>query len=225
MTFTRRTRTVTCTAMLVGICSHALAEDVQRPEPRNGVSISGFGAYFFGDAQSGPQTLLSETRYQDTFGTGAGLRFEGFHDFGPVLRGHIGFVYTRWPGKTFTGGEFPAGASFEEFSLAGLYVGAKIRFLEDARIHPFLLANLGVVRLSSVNVTAGGVTSPYWGSTYKDYLELGPGLGYSFTRQVAVYLDFRLALFGAPKSENPPVSDATGGSYLTVNIGLDLCLF
>jgi hypothetical protein len=219
---------VTFSIMMVGIAPRSFAADVRQPGndrvQKNGVSVSAFTAPFIG-GDSGPETLLSPTYYQDTFGTGTGVHLEGFHDFGPMLRGQLGYVYTRWPGKNFTGGEFPAGASFSDFSLTGLYVGLKVRFLEDSRIHPFVLGNLGVVRLSSVDVNVGGVTSPYWGQTYRDYIELGTGLEYRFTREVAVYVDLRLESFGKPKSENPPISDATGGSSLTGSIGLDLYLF
>ena len=39
---------------------------------------------FFGGSQSGPETLVSDTNYQDTFETGYGWRLEGFYEWTPA---------------------------------------------------------------------------------------------------------------------------------------------
>jgi len=171
---------------------------------------------------SGPTTPLSDTYYSDTFDTGFGGRLELFYDWNANLRGQIGVVHNRWSGKFFTGGEFPDGAQFDDFSLTGLYIGLKVRFREAARLRPFILGNLGIVKLSSVKVTVNGNEIPYWSDTMRDYLDLGAGLEYQLTERAAVFFDVRLEVFGKPDSENWPIAEATGGDSLPITIGLDM---
>jgi len=176
---------------------------------------------FIGGA-SGPTTLLSETDYADTFDTGYGGRLELFYDWNPSLRGQLGIVHNRWGGKSFTGGEFPVGAQFDDFRLTGFYIGVKYRFREASRLRPFVLGNLGVARLSSVKVTDRGSEIPYWGDTIRDYFNLGGGLEYRVTKRSAIYLDVRLEAFGKPDSENYPIAEATGGQSLPITVGFDI---
>jgi hypothetical protein len=183
-----------------------------------------FGSQFFGGGQAGPETLLSPTHYQDAFDTGMGGRFEVFKDFNAVLRAEVGIAYTAWSGKNFTGGEFPSGAKFGDFNLPAFYVGAKAHVFGSETLRPYVVANLGAARPSKVSITTGGVTQPYWSATWTSYLDMGAGVEYHVSRVTALTFDSRLQLFGKPKSANPPISDATGGSAWLFSLGLDIAL-
>jgi hypothetical protein len=174
-----------------------------------------------GGGDSGPETPLSTTKYKDTFDMGWGGRVEGFYDWTPTLRGQVGIVHNRWKGKHFTGGEFPNGADFGDFNLTALYIGLKYRFLPASRLRPYILGNIGVASLSSVDVTFNGSTRSYWSQTYRDYLDIGTGVEYRLTDHIGVYLDVRLEVFGKPNSDLGYIADATGGHSLPVTIGLD----
>lgn len=186
-----------------------------------GFAVSVFGSRFIG-GDSGPTTPVSDTSYGDTFDTGLGMRAEVHKDFGSGWRGQAGLVYSSWGGRQFTGGEFPGGAEFGDFSLAGPYIGGTV-FLRDAAagLRPYCLGNLGLVRLSGLDVVSAGSAVPYWSATWKDYLELGCGLARPFGTATALTFDLRLQAFGKPRSENFPVAEATGGQSLLFSIGVD----
>ena len=192
-----------------------------REVKKYGISAAVAIVPFFGGSQSGPETLISDTNYQDTFETGHGLRLEGFYEWTPTRRAILGFIHNQWDGRFFRGGAFPNGAQFDDFSLTGVYIGLKLRFRQDSRLRPCFLVNFGIVRLSSLDVTVNGSEIPYWDSTYREYLDLGAGIEYDLTDNVVFFLDARLELFGKPDSANPPISDATGASAFPITFGID----
>ncbi len=169
---------------------------------------------------SGPETPLSATKYNDTFDSGFGLRLELFRDWNPSLRLCLGGVWNGWNGKSFTGGEFPGGAEFGDFYIAGLYAGGRIAFFRGSRLRPYILGNLGVVYMPSVDVTTGGKKIPYWGEFLRDFLELGAGAEYSLSDRAFVFADVRFTAFGAPRGQNYPISEATGGQCVPISLGL-----
>ncbi len=198
----------------------ALAEEAARSTPSYGVAVGGFVSQFVG-GESGPETLLSDTGYNDTFDTGGGLRLEMFREFSEGMRGQIGLVYARWSGKFFTGGEFPAGAQFDDFSLYGAYLGGTVLMGGPTQgFRPYILGNLGLVHLSSLTVESGGTTVAYWSGNWRDYLELGVGLARKMG-DGRLTLDLRLQAFGKPKSANYPIAEATGGQSLLFGIGYE----
>ncbi len=204
------------------VASHAWPAETAH-ETSLGISVGLFGSQFIG-GDSGPETLVSPTHYNGTFGTGVGGRVELFKDFNPTWRGQIGVVHTRWSGKNFSGGEFPSGAKLGKFNLTAIYAGAKAHVFETKTLQPYVVGNLGAARLPSVSITTGGMTQPYWSSSWTSYLELGAGVGYPLSSATVLTSDLRLQLFGAPKSANHPISDATGGSALLFSVGLDFNL-
>ncbi len=175
----------------------------------------------WGGGDSGPETPISATKYKDTFDSGWGGRMEGFHDWTQNVRGQVGIVSNRWKGKHLTGGEFPSGADFGDFNLTALYIGLKYRFLNYSSLRPYIVGNIGVANLSSVDVTFNGSTRAYWSQTYRDYLDMGAGVEYRLTDRVGVYFDFRLAFFGKPNSVMGFIAAATGGHNLPATFGLD----
>jgi hypothetical protein len=184
-----------------------------------GIAAGAFVSQFIG-GMSGPETPLSATRYYDTFDTGAGLRLEVFREFPEAWRGQLGLVYSRWPGQFFTGGEFPSGAQFDDFSLAGAYIGGTYRMRRREGYEPYFLGNFGLVYLSSLTVTSAGSTIPYWSGNWRDYLELGVGVARR-AGAGSLTLDLRLQLFGKPKSENWPIAEATGGQSVLLGLGYE----
>jgi len=88
----------------------------------------------------------------------------------------------------------------------------------------YLVGDLGAARLPNLSVTTGGVSEPYWSASWTSYLEMGTGVEYLISRQTALTFDLRLQVFGAPKSANPPISDATAGTALLFQVGLDFSL-
>jgi hypothetical protein len=210
---------------IVGLSRLSLAAE-ESPNDTPEVKKYGIGAAvaivsFSGGSQSGPQTPLSDTNYQDTFETGHGLRLEGFYEWTPGISVILGLIHDEWDGKFFRGGEFPNGAQFDDFSLTGVYIGLKRRFKRDSRFRPFLVGNFGIVRLSSINVTVNGSEIPYWDSRLRDYLDLGVGIESDLTDNVAFFMDVRLVVFGRPESVNPPISLATGATPLQITFGID----
>lgn len=185
----------------------------ENPPAQYGVAVGGFVSSFVG-GMSGPSTLVSDTRYGDTFGTGGGARFEVYRKSAAGWRGQAGFVHSRWPGRLFTGGEFPNGAQFQAFSLSGIYVGGRIDGEAHGPFSAYALGNLGLVRLSGLQVTSGGQTVPYWAGNWRDYLEVGVGVSWAAGPRSALAADVRLQAFGAPRSANFPVGEATGGQSL-----------
>ena len=184
-----------------------------------GISLAVAAVPFIG-GDSGPTTLISETNYKDTFDTGYGARAELFYDLSRGWRFCLGGVYNRWEGQFFQGGEFPQGAQFDDFSLAGLYAGAKYRFNRAKSWRPYVLGNFGIVSLSEVTVTVNGSKQPYWYQTYRDYLDLGVGIEYGLTPRFALYADVRLSFFGKPNSANGIIAEATGGQTLPISFGV-----
>lgn len=199
----------------------AWADEVPPAAPRYGISIGAFVSTFSGGGQSGPQTPLSDTLYSDTFNTGGGFRIEGYKDFGAGWRGQVGLVHSQWSGKYFVGGEFPAGAQFGDFSLSGIYVGGRYSWALASAWSPYVVGNLGIVNLSSLTVETGGTTLPYWSGNWSDYLEMGAGVAWKLDDHQALTADLRLQVFGAPKSANYPIAEATGGTALMINVGYE----
>jgi len=185
-----------------------------------GVAAVAFLSSFIG-GESGPETPLSDTAYSDTFQTGGGARVEGYRDFGSGWRAQVGLVHARWRGAYFVGGEFPSGAQFGDFSLTGIYVGGRIASDRTSGLVPYVLGNLGLVRLSSLSVQSGGATIPYWSDTWRDYLELGAGVAWPLRGASAITVDVRLQAFGKPTSVNFPIAEATGGQTLLLNVGYE----
>ena len=178
---------------------------------------------------SGPETPLSATRYYDTFDIGYGLRCEGYYDWSSHLRIVMGGVHNQWEGKYFAGGEFPNGVQFGDFSLTGGYIGARLCFLPASKLRPYLLSNIGIVNLSSVDVRTDSGTMPYWEDTWRDYFDIGVGAEYQINDRACVYLDVRLEAFGKPDSAQPniatagefTIADATGGQCLPICLGVN----
>jgi hypothetical protein len=212
--------------VVIGFCltgySFAVDEPVSgmQQTSKYGISLALAVVPFVG-GDSGPTTPISATDYKDTFDTGYGGRIEIFYDLVNGWRFYLGGVYNKWEGQFFQGGEFPNGAKFDDFSMAGFYIGVKYRFNREARIRPYLLGNLGLVSLSSVDVTVNGNKIPYWDQTYRDYLDLGAGIEYGLTNKVTLFLDIRLEAFGKPDSANFPIAEATGGQTLPITFGID----
>lgn len=152
------------TSHRAAVCSMVCAVLVGGPALAQAPSSYGFaaGAFLlqFVGGMSGPETPISATRYSDTFDTGAGVRLEAFRDLSDGWRGQVGIVYAQWSGRSFTGGEFPAGAQFGDFSLAGPYLGLRYSMAREPDYVPYLLGNFGLVYLSSLNVASGGNTVP-----------------------------------------------------------------
>lgn len=73
--------------------------------------------------ESGPETLISDTKYYDTFDTGYGGRFR-----------------------------------------------------RQSKMRPYFLGSLGIVNLSSIDVTVDGEKMANWNQTVRDYLEMGVGI-------------------------------------------------
>jgi hypothetical protein len=210
---------------IVALCAsfHAAsvwADEVPTQPPAYGIAAGAFLSRFIG-GDSGPETPLSDTAYGDTFQTGGGARIEGYRDFGSGWRGQIGLVHAQWRGKYFVGGEFPAGAQFGDFSLNGIYLGGRIAADSASGLQPYVLGNLGLVRLSSLSVQSGGATIPYWSDTWRNYLELGVGVAWKLRGNGAVTADVRLQAFGKPTSLNFPIAEATGGQSLLLNVGYE----
>ena len=193
----------------------SFAEDA----PRYGFAAGAFASSFIG-GDSGPVTPLSETRYSDTFNTGFGLRLEAYRDFQSGWRGQVGLVYASWGGRHFAGGEFPAGAQFGDFSLAGIYLGGRFTFGQGESFTPFVLGNLGLVYLSELSVVSGGTTIPYWSGNWRDYIELGAGVA-KRTSGGTWTLDVRLQTFGAPEPATWPIGAATAGTSLMFGVGYE----
>lgn len=208
--------------LCAALCATAIGADVPSPQASvYGVTIGGFLSRFFGESQSGPETPLSNTRYQDTFETGGGFRLEGYRAVDPNLRLQVGLVHSRWSGRTFVGGEFPSGARFSDFSLNGLYIGGRYAASLDSAWAPYVLGNFGLVHLSSVTVDVGGTTSPYWTGNWRDYLEVGAGVSRRIGERQAMTVDVRLQVFGAPKPARYPIAAATGAVALMLNLGYE----
>lgn len=172
----------------------------------------------FGEA--GPETPLSDTKYGDAFETGAGVRLEFFQDMYKNLRLGLGGVYNSFGGKRFTGGEFPKGADFEDFSFYAVYFGGRIAFDTGTRLRPYILGNLGITYMKSVDVTVGGQTRSYWGESGSDFFELGAGADFPVSDRAFIFADIRFQAFGSPKCENYPIAEATGGQSLPVSMGI-----
>jgi hypothetical protein len=197
----------------------ALAADGLQPASRYGFTAGAFVSQFIG-GDSGPVTPLSETQYPDTFSSGGGLRLEAYQNYESGWRGQIGLVYASWSGKFFTGGEFPAGAQFGDFSLYGIYVGGRYPFGRADGFQPYVLGNFGVVNLSSLTVVSGGTTIPYWTGNWRDYLELGAGVARR-AGSGTVTLDVRMQMFGAPQPATYPIAAATGGVSILFGVGYE----
>lgn len=194
----------------------ALAQEPAAPRSPYGIAAGVFATSML-RGNAGTTTGLSEVNYEDAFGTGAGLRLEGFREFTSEARGQIGLVYVRWPGKSFTGGAFPAGAQYDDFSVAGPYIGGRATYGSFGGFEPYLLANVGAVYLSSLTVQSGGATIPYWASSWKEYFEAGIGVARK-TGSGTLTFDIRLTNFGAPKAVDPAIAEAT--SVLSVYLGV-----
>ena len=188
--------------------------------PRYGFAAGAFASSFIG-GDSGPVTPLSETVYSDTFSTGFGLRLEAYRDFDSGWRGQVGLVYAGWGGEQFTGGEFPAGAQFGDFSLAGVYIGGRYSFGQGEGFRPYVLGNLGLVYLSELSVVSGGATIPYWSGNWRDYIELGAGVAKRTGGSGTITLDVRLQTFGAPEAATWPIGAATAGTSLLFGVGYE----
>ena len=205
-----------------GSCPEASAQGPPAASAgRFGLSLSAAVVPFLG-GDSGPETPISQTNYYDTFDTGWGGRLEVFYDWTAMLRVHLGVVHNEWSGKYFTGGEFPQGAQFGDLDLTAFYIGCKVRFAEGSRLRPYLLGNLGVVQVSSVDITTGGNTLPYWSSTTTSFLDLGAGIEYTFSKHVAAFIDVRVEIFGTPDSAMGFMAEGTGSDSLPVSIGIDI---
>jgi hypothetical protein len=197
----------------------ALAADEAPPASRYGFAAGVFASQFIaGDA--GPVTLVSETLYADTFDTGFGLRLEGYRNFDSGWRGQIGLVYSQWSGRFFTGGEFPAGAQFGDFSLYGIYIGGRSPVRRAEGFQPYFLGNLGLVHLSELTVVSGGTAVPYWTGNWRDYLELGAGVARR-TGSGVITLDVRLQIFGPPEPATWPLAAATAGTTILIGMGYE----
>jgi hypothetical protein len=209
-------------AALAGIVSALLAatQSLAEDAPRYGFAAGAFAAQFIG-GDSGLVTPLSETLYSDTFGTGFGLRLEAYRNFDSGWRGQVGLVYASWGGEFFTGGEFPAGAQFGDFSLSGIYVGGRVALGDAEGFQPYLLGNLGLVYLSELSVVSGGVTIPYWSGNWRDYIELGAGVAKRTGGGGTITLDVRLQTFGAPEPATWPIGAATAGTSLLFGLGYE----
>lgn len=196
-----------------------LAAPLQAADVAHGYAAGVFLSQFVG-GDSGPVTPLSETTYADTFNTGLGLRLEAYRRYESGWRGQVGLLYAAWSGKFFTGGEFPAGAQFGDFSLAGFYLGGRMDFGDGTGYQPYVLGNLGLVYLSSLSVVSGGTSIPYWSARWRDIIEIGAGVakatgGGKFT------VDLRMQTFGKPEPATWPVAAATAGTSLLLNVGYD----
>jgi hypothetical protein len=196
------------------------ADEVSSQEPKYGISAGAFLSSMVACC-SGPETPLSRTTYSDTFDSGSGVRIEVYRNYSRVWRGQVGLVHTRWPGKYFVGGEFPAGAQFGDFSLSGIYVGGRVASSRVSGIRPYANGNLGIVRMSSLSVESGGTTIPYWSDNWTSYAEVGAGVAWQYDHGRALTVDLRLQLFGAPESANYPIAEATGGGSLLLGVGYE----
>jgi len=217
---TRHLARTFCILCLLVCAAPAPAQGPAPPSRTYGFAVGAFAASFFGGNSDSTDPSLPQTDYSDTFGTGAGLRLEAFRNFTSEARGQIGLVYTKWPGKSFTGGAFPAGATYGDFSLLGPYLGGRATFGGWSGFVPYLVVNLGAVYLSSIDVQSGGVTMPYWTGRWREYMEVGVGI-VRRTGNGALTFDVRLQDFGKPSPNNPAISGSSAGISLLFGVGYE----
>jgi hypothetical protein len=197
----------------------AFAADEPQAASRYGFTAGVLVSQFMvGDA--GPVTLVSEMPYADTFGTGVGLRLEGYRDYDSGWRAQVGLVYEGWSGKYFAGGEFPAGVQFGDFSVYGIYAGVRYLMGRADGYQPYIVGNLGAVYLSPLSVVTGGTTIPYWTGNWGNYFELGAGVSRR-AGNGAITLDLRLQIIGAPDPATWPTTAATNSSSFLFSVGYD----
>ena len=209
-----------CILCLLVCAAPAPAQDPAPPNRTYGFAVGAFASTFIGGNSASTDPSLPRTEYSDTFGTGAGLRLEAFRNFSSEARGQIGLVYTKWPGQSFAGGAFPAGATYGDFSLLGPYLGGRATFGSWSEYVPYVVINLGAVYLSSMNVQSGGVTMPYWTGRWREYAEVGIGIARK-TGSGTLTFDVRLQDFGKPSSNNPSITGSSTGISLLLGVGYE----
>ena len=193
-----------------------LATSVSNAGGTGGVSLSGgFTPIGVGDAGSG----AFAPAYNDAFDIGWIGRIEPFYDFTPLIRGQFGVAYNKWGGKTYNA------VRFEDLAITTFYLGIKIRFLPNSSVRPYVVADIGAARLSSVDVVGlrgPGVQSEYWSSTTTAFLDIGGGVEFRVAPKVSFFFDLRAQGTGAPSSGDPPFSDADGIGSLPVTAGVNI---
>ncbi len=205
----------------------ALAQDLE-----HGIEFSVLGSSFFG-GDSGPTVLraasASDTRYEDTFGSGVGITVQYFRQIRSVFRWQVGFIHQSWPGEFFEGGEFQegwefgAGGQFDDLRLTGIYGGFTAIRERGATLRPFASIDLAIVNLSDLNVAVAGVSQPYWTSTTKDYLLIRGGVAYEISPRASVTFHAGFSILGRPESVNI-FSSGTAASAITYGVGVSYSL-
>lgn len=152
--------------------------------------------------------------YNDAFETGFLIALEG------AYRVCSRFSLLGGIGVEHHSGETDQGISFDSFDIVPVYVGGKYHLLlGKAGWNPYLRADIGVAKLSSVDISYLGSSTEYWDSSWAFMADAGMGIEY-LVHTVGVFLEIRTRYLDSPSSSLGIYSDADSSWSIPIVLGV-----
>ncbi len=152
--------------------------------------------------------------YGDAFSEGYGAALEYHRRMSDRFSIVAGIGYDSFDGDTHQG------ISFDDLGRTSLYGGAKIHFsAERTGWQPYARVDLGAARISSVDVSLGGISGTYWDSSWELLADVGAGIENRFGDWSA-FGEVLFRYVGEPDSVLGSASEADGSWSIPIRIGV-----
>ena len=152
--------------------------------------------------------------YGDAFDTGFGGGAEAAWRFADRFSLLAGIGYEYYGGSTYEG------ISFDDRKIMPVYLGGKFHFLTGRKgWNPYVRAEIGAARLSSVDISVGDHKSEYWSSSWEFLFAAGAGVEYRFN-QIGAFLEIKARYMNKPEPEMGSLSEADNSWTVPVVFGV-----
>ncbi len=152
--------------------------------------------------------------YNDAFETGFSIALEGAYRVcsGFSLLGGIGYEHHS--------GETDQDISFDSLDIVPVYLGCKYHIRpRKTGWNPYLRADIGFAKLSSVDISYLGSSIEYWDSSWEFMADAGMGIEYLFNN-LGVFFEIRARYLDSPSSSLAVYSDADSSWSIPVVLGV-----
>lgn len=178
------------------------------------ISLAGqYIPFISGDAGSGS----GAPEYDDAFDDGLGIAIEAAYRLNPKFSLLGGISYERYSGEKHQE------ISFDDLDVMTLYVGGKYYFVSNkCGWNPYLRADIGASKFSSVDISYMGSGSDYWDSSWELMCDAGAGVEYRFNN-IGVFFEVKARYTDEPSTASAlkEYSDADSSWTLPVVFGVE----
>ena len=206
-------RWLVCSGLVCFVVLSFFSRQVLAGESPFSVSLSGqIVPFISGSAGNGDDS----PDFSDAFQTGIAFALEGSYRLNSSISILAGVGYEHYSGEKVDG------ISFDSLDLVPVYLGCKYHIMPAQKgWNPYLRADIGFAKISSVDISYLGSSVEYWDSSWELMADAGAGFEYKFDT-FGFFMEIRARYLDAPSSSLDRYSDADSSWSLPVVAGISL---